>query len=122
MLFARQLPNPQRVPDLSRFVDTPRQKKDPCFNCSLPFCNDRSKECAFIQTSFQIANSEQFSRTIERERQDLIDELKAEGVILGIRGNGFIEYANGETDEERIRRQKRDHMRKVRRERRAVGK
>lgn len=109
MLFARQTPNPQRVPDLSRFVDTPRQQKDPCFNCTLPFCNDRSKECAFIQTSFN-------PRTVlDQERKALIDELKEEGVIVEIRGNGFIQFADDtETPDERRRRQNREYMRRVR--------
>lgn len=108
-LFARQLPMPQRVPDLTRFVDTPRQKKDPCFNCTLPFCNDRSKECAFIQTSFG-------PRTVlDRERKELITELKEEGVIVEIKGNGFIQFADDtETPQERQRRSKRDYMRRVR--------
>lgn len=105
MPFARLTINPQRVPDYSRFVDTPREHKDHCFQCTLPFCNDRSKECAFLLKPSGM-------HAVENERQELIAELKEEGVILGIRGNGFIEWADDEeTPLERRRRLKREWMR-----------
>lgn len=115
MSFARQTPMPQRIPDLSRFVDTPRQRKDPCFECTLPFCDDRLKECKFVNTSFQVVGTDRYSRPMERERQELIAELIEDGVIDPITMGGHIKYtADTETPEERQRRSKREYMRRIR--------
>ena len=111
MTFARQFQITQDVPDLSRFADTERQRRDPCFSCELLFCDQRSKDCKFVNTSFQSRSR------LDTERKALIAELISDGVILNIRGNGFIEYAGDtETDADRKRRQKRDYMRRVRQE------
>lgn len=112
MAFARQFYRAPSI-DLSRFIDTPRQRKDPCFNCTLPICDPSLKQCAFVNTSFQVVGSSRYSRKIERERQELLDELKEQGVIT-VRPSGFIEYAGDETDADRKRRQNREHMRRKR--------
>ncbi len=117
MPFARQTPLPQRVPDLSRFVDTPRQQKDPCFHCTLWDCvvEEEPDKCPFLNTNFGTGRS-----GLRVERQGLIDELIDKGVIVRVAGNGVIEFPSTETPEERRRRQNREHMRRKRAERKAA--
>lgn len=105
MTFARQIS--QRVlPNLERFVGTDRQKKDPCFHCTLWDCTP-GKQCEFIQTSFPP------NTALWRERKALLEDLQAQGEIE-VTANGRIRYDLEETDIERTRRQKREHMQRKR--------